>query len=245
MRNIINGRLLSAATVYLRPQTPMVEIKTSSSPTRYQTALLYLAGVRILVHRLWVRVFGSAEPPPIAWREVRLLCLGLDGAGKSSLIKRAGDMSAAKGIDSSITPTNGFGVHTCTVKPDWKCELWEVGGAAAVRQFWMRYATPDTHGLLWVVDGTDSKRLGESAQCLKELLTECKLLRSRPLLVLVSKADIGGGLSEEAAAEGMALTALAARGLHIGPRKVRVASAFDGRGVAEGLRWLCDGEEVV
>ena len=60
-------------------------------------------------------------------------------------------------------------MRTVTVSP-WKLELWEVGGSPVTRAFWNHYASTDTHGLLWVIDGADASRLDESAHLLRELL---------------------------------------------------------------------------
>ena len=212
----------------------------ATQPTRSQTLALYWAGVRIMIHRLWVKIFGSSEPPPIDWRDARVLILGLDRAGKTSIVRRAGDAKAT--LDEQIAPTRGFSVHTVAVMPDWHCELWEIGGDSAMRPYWSRYATHDTCGVAWVVDGSDAARLGESARALADLYRDAPILRARPLLVLVSKADVSGPLvSAEAAAEGLGLDALASSGQWSGPRKVQAVSAADGRGLEESLLWLCEG----
>ena len=212
----------------------------ATSPSYSQTLALYLGGLRILVHRLWVKVFGSSEPPSIAWRDRRILLVGLDGSGKSSLVRRAADSTAA--LDAQVAPTRGFAVHTVNVLPDWHCELWEIGGAANMRPYWPRYATYETEGVAWVVDGADVARLGESARALAELYRGAPILRSLPLLILVTKTDAPEPLmSAEAAAQGLALEALAASGACSGPRKVYAVSAADGRGLEQSLRWVCGG----
>ena len=207
------------------------------SPTTRQTLLLYWAGLRILMHRLMRRLFGSSAPPPIEWRELRCLLVGLDGAGKSSLVRRAGDASAD--IDVELPRTSGFSVRTVTVAPDFKCELWEIGGAAEVRAFWPRYATRQTDAVAWVVDGANPSRLGESARALAELLRAAPHLRTLPLLVLVTKADQPQVLGAAAVSDGLGLDALGAQGLSYGPRKVQPVSAADGRHLEDSLRWLC------
>ena len=60
-------------------------------------------------------IFGSSEPPPIDWRDARVLILGLDRAGKTSIVRRAGDAKAT--LDEQIAPTRGFSVHTVAVMP--------------------------------------------------------------------------------------------------------------------------------
>jgi signal recognition particle receptor subunit beta len=207
--------------------------------TTQQMLALAWAGARIMLHRFFKQVFGSREPPPIDWLQVRALCLGLDGAGKSSLARRAFDATAT--LDESMQPTNGFNVRTVTVPPHFQCELWEIGGAPTMRPFWSRYAKPGLRGLVWVVDGADPSRLGESGQTLEKLLLESPNLAVLPLLVLVGKADLPSALGSAAVAEGLGLEALAKQGLIRGPRNVQSVSAVDGANLVESLRWLCEG----
>ena len=77
------------------------------------------------------------------------------------------------------------------VSAPWRLELWDIGGAPAVRPFWRRHAAPETRALVWVVDASDAARLAESAAALAPMLAEPRLARL-PLLVFANKADIGG-----------------------------------------------------
>lgn len=215
--------------------------QTSTKPSTSQTLALYVAGARIMLHRLIRRIFGSSEPPPTDWVDARILLVGLDGAGKSSLTRRAGDSTAQ--LDASIASTSGFAVKTVTVLPHWRIELWEIGGAAAMRPFWPRYATQSTDGIAWVVDGADAARLSESAQALAELLRGAPSLRDLPLLVLVSKADLAAAASQsvDSVKAALGLDELARQGLSVGPLKVQLVSAADGRNLDESLCWVCAG----
>ena len=67
-------------------------------------------------------------PSAVVWYEARVLCLGLDGAGKTSVLQRAADRSDAV----PVTPTTGFNVKTLTLLPDWKIDVWDIGGAATL-----------------------------------------------------------------------------------------------------------------
>ena len=169
------------------------------------------------------------------WLQARLLCLGLDGSGKTSLLKRAADDSAEH---SSSEPTRGFSVRTVVLPPNIKAEVWDLGGGPSVRPFWGRYATYDTHGLIWVVDSADAARMAESRAALRALLGEQAMLRRLPLLVLASKADLPGAVDEVATALSLGLDDLQSAQLALGTRCVRSVSAADGRGLRDALEWM-------
>jgi len=188
-----------------------------------------------LLRRLWHRLlFWRQHESPVAWREAKVLCLGLDNAGKSSLLRRASDMSAAPGLSDDILPTTGFNVRTITV-PDCKLEVWDIGGGAALRPFWFRYATWDVGGLIWVVDSIDDSRLPETATALANLLAAAPMLRKLPLLVLLTKADLMGARGADSVAETLGLAELSLGG---GLQRVQAVSAIDGRELVDALRWL-------
>ena len=128
--------------------------------------------------------------------------------------------------------------------------LWDTEAAAAATattspaqaQLGLKSYRGDATGVRHaVVDGADASRLAESALALLALLRDAWLLRTRPLLVLVSKAELDGALDADAVAAGLGLPALAAQGLVRGTPKVLQVSAVDGRNLADGFRWCCEG----
>ena len=199
--------------------------------TLYQDALLYLAGARIMFSRLFRKPKEQIE-----WQMVRFLCLGLDGAGKTCMLRIAADPSMT--CELPVEPTNGFKVRTIEVEPDCKAEVWDIGGSATLRPYWSRYATPGTDGLIWVVDGSAEGRLRESSEALRELLVQAAVLRSMPLLIAVSKSDQPAALSESAVSQGLHLEDLHREHLSVGPRRVSLVSASDGNCISEAFQWL-------
>eukprot|EP00842_Homolaphlyctis_polyrhiza_P002083 jgi/Hompol1/2876/HPOL_006206-RA len=66
-------------------------------------------------------------------KEVRILLLGLDNAGKTSLLKRL----AGEDI-TEIKPTQGFNIKT--VQQDGiKMNVWDIGGQQSIRPYWRNY----------------------------------------------------------------------------------------------------------
>jgi GTPase SAR1 family protein len=169
---------------------------------------------------------------------MRVLCLGLDGAGKTSVLLRAADATATL---EGVEPTNGFKVRTVIVEPNCRAEVWDIGGGQNLRPYWSRYATPETDGLMWVLDGTDAARFTEACDALHDVLRRSILLRSLPLLVLVTKADLaaaGAVPTAEEASVGLGLDALKQERLALGPHLIQVVSAVDGRNLAKALKWM-------
>ena len=193
----------------------------------YEKILMAVAAIRIICYKLKTAIFGA--PTPIVLLEVRVLCLGLDGAGKTSILARAASGEAP----GAVEPTSGFHVRPIVSAP-WRLELWDIGGAPAVRPFWRRYAAPETRALVWVVDASDAARLAESAAALAPMLAEPRLARL-PLLVFANKADVGGW--DAGVVTDDAITAALGLGGRAECQLVR-CSAVDGRCVADGFEWL-------
>ncbi|TPX72743.1 hypothetical protein SpCBS45565_g00176 [Spizellomyces sp. 'palustris'] len=121
-------------------------------------------------------------------KEIRILMLGLDNAGKTTILKRI------NGEDiSTISPTLGFNIKTL-VHNDYKLNIWDVGGQKSIRSYWRNYFE-QTDGLVWVVDSADRPdRLEDCRRELKSLLLE-ERLAGASLLIFANKQDLSGALS--------------------------------------------------
>ena len=77
--------------------------------------------------------------------ERRILILGLDGAGKTTILYRlqVGDVV-------TTIPTIGFNVETVTYKK-LKFQVWDLGGQASIRPYWRCYYA-NTDAVIYVVD---------------------------------------------------------------------------------------------
>ena len=66
-------------------------------------------------------------------KEVRVLVLGLDNAGKTTVLKKF------NGEDiSTISPTLGFSIKTLEYK-GFKLNVWDIGGQQTIRSYWRNY----------------------------------------------------------------------------------------------------------
>ena len=98
-------------------------------------------------------------------REVRLLMLGLDNAGKTTVVKKFN----GEDIDL-IPPTLGFNIETLEYR-GFKLNIWDVGGQTSLRSYWRNYFE-QTDGLIWVVDSADRARLHDCRAELEALLQQ-------------------------------------------------------------------------
>jgi ADP-ribosylation factor-like protein 2 len=62
--------------------------------------------------------------------EIRLLLLGLDNAGKSSLFGESLD---------EVSPTLGFDIRTLEWQNKIRANVWDIGGQETIRHFWRNY----------------------------------------------------------------------------------------------------------
>uniref|UniRef100_A0A0K8TSA1 ADP-ribosylation factor-like protein 2 n=1 Tax=Tabanus bromius TaxID=304241 RepID=A0A0K8TSA1_TABBR len=122
-------------------------------------------------------------------KEMRILLLGLDNAGKTTILKRFN----GEPIDT-ISPTVGFNIKTLEHR-GFTLNIWDVGGQKSLRSYWKNYFEC-TDGLVWVVDSADRMRLDACREELRTLLQE-ERLAGATLLVLANKQDLPGALTAQ------------------------------------------------
>lgn len=66
-------------------------------------------------------------------KELRLLLLGLDNAGKTTLLKQL----ASEDV-SHVTPTAGFNIKS-VLSNGFKLNVWDIGGQRKIRPYWRNY----------------------------------------------------------------------------------------------------------
>ncbi|XP_051869950.1 ADP-ribosylation factor-like protein 9 [Pristis pectinata] len=119
-------------------------------------------------------------------REKQILVLGLDGAGKTSILNSL----ASCNVKRKTSPTQGFNA-VCIHTGGFKLDFLEIGGNYNLRSYWNLYLSK-AHLLIYVVDSTDQERLSLAGQELRQLLRKDPSL---PLVLLANKQDLAGALS--------------------------------------------------
>ena len=160
-------------------------------------------------------------------QEVRLLILGLDNAGKTTVMKKI------SGEDiHEISPTVGFNIKSLEYK-GYVLNIWDVGGQKTIRTYWRNYFE-QTDGIIWVVDSVDRFRLQECRQQLRDILAQEKLAGAS-LLVFANKQDLGGALKFEEIAACLGLDDEDVGGRHW---SIFGCSAVTGVGLENGFDWI-------
>ncbi|XP_043279112.1 ADP-ribosylation factor-like protein 3 [Venturia canescens] len=119
--------------------------------------------------------------------ERRVLLLGLDGAGKTSVMNQA-VAADAHGNSYKIppAPTHGFAVYRLKNGP-YTYNVWEFGGAEDTRTYWSNFLQ-DTDLLIFMVDASNATKLSLAVSTLKELLGDQRM-DNVPILVVANKQD--------------------------------------------------------
>merc|ERR1712216_40261 len=157
-------------------------------------------------------------------QEVRILMLGLDNSGKTSILKRLSDEDI-----THIMPTQGFNIKSL-LHEGFKLNVWDIGGRKTIRPYWKNYFE-NTDALIYVVDSSDRRRLEEAAMELSELLEEDKL-SGIPVLIFANKQDLISAVPAEELVEELQLM-----GIKDGTWQIQACSAKNGTGLEEGMKW--------
>ncbi|KAL7448142.1 hypothetical protein ACHAWC_001894 [Mediolabrus comicus] len=146
-------------------------------------------------------------------KEVRILILGLDNAGKTTILRKF----CGESVDT-IEPTLGFNIKTLEHK-NYQLNVWDVGGQKTIRAYWRNYFER-TDGLIWVVDSADRARLEICKIELNNLLAQEKLAGANDIADALS-------LKDDVSFENRHWS-------------IRGCSAMTGEGLVEGMDWMVD-----
>jgi len=167
--------------------------------------------------RIWERLFSK--------KEMRILMVGLDAAGKTTILYKL-----KLGEVVTTIPTIGFNVETVEYKTI-SFTVWDVGGQNKIRALWRHYYQ-NTQGVIFVIDSNDRERIEDAREELQKMLNEDEL-RDAVLLVFANKQDLPNAMTAAEITDKLQLHSLRNRNWFI-----QSTCATTGDGLYEGLDWL-------
>ncbi|KAI9473179.1 Arf GTPase arf1 [Coemansia sp. RSA 989] len=171
--------------------------------------------------------FSSLFQSLFSKKEMRILMVGLDAAGKTTILYKL-----KLGEIVTTIPTIGFNVETVEYK-NISFTVWDVGGQDKIRPLWRHYFQ-NTQGIIFVVDSNDRDRIAEARDELQRMLSEDEL-RDAILLVFANKQDLPNAMNNEEIVEMLNLSTIRHRQWYI-----QKTCATSGEGLYEGLEWLSE-----
>ncbi|KAK7332630.1 hypothetical protein VNO80_29385 [Phaseolus coccineus] len=197
----------------------------ASSSSKIHAELKWLKSFCILKLDNMGLSFGKIFSRLCAKKEMRILMVGLDAAGKTTILYKL-----KLGEIVTTIPTIGFNVETVEYK-NISFTVWDVGGQDKIRPLWRHYFQ-NTQGLIFVVDSNDRDRVVEAKDELHRMLNEDEL-RDAVLLVFANKQDLPNAMNAAEITDRLGLNSLRQRHWYI-----QSTCATSGEGLYEGLDWL-------
>ena len=168
-------------------------------------------------------------------KNAKILFLGLDNAGKSTLLQMLKDDRMAQ-LEPTTHPQSEE-----LVMGNIKFRTFDLGGHQMARKIWKDYFA-QVDGIVYMVDSADRERFDISRTELEYLLN-CEDLQNTPFVILGNKIDLRDAASEDELRAGLGIDSYGYYGKGKVPEGVRPVELFMcsvslKRGYAEGFRWL-------
>ena len=169
-----------------------------------------------------------------AEKKAKILILGLDNAGKTTLTKYVNTGA----FQAGIAPTIGQNIDTINYE-GWDITTVDVAGQQQFRFLWEIHY-PGCSAVIFVIDAADIERLPEARDLLKIHVFDNLLIEKVPTLILANKQDL-----TEAIQAPLMIQLLS---LHL-DMKDRTFAVFDcsaltGKGVLAAFTWLVNQLEL-
>ncbi|CAL8304954.1 unnamed protein product [Lota lota] len=169
-----------------------------------------------------------------SFQSLHIVIVGLDSAGKTSLLYRLKLQEFVNTI-----PTKGFNTEKIRVALGGSSraisfQVWDVGGQEKLRPLWRSF-TRRTDGMVFVVDASEPERVEEARVELHKISRTVEN-QGVPVLIAATKQDVAAALTAAQLEKLLAVQELSAATLH----HVQGCSALDGQGLQAGLEKLHD-----
>ena len=179
--------------------------------------------------QLWDALLTSLG---LAGKEGSLLLLGLDNAGKTTLLHRlrTGDIRPFPPTDRPYQDSFQHGRI--------QFQAWDLGGHEAVRHLWEDYVSTQVSAVVFIIDAADNERLEEAGYELDALIGE-KLLEGLPIAVLLNKCDLETAMSTSEICQRIDYDNLVKTQ---GAERMSIfrISVLEGEGYQDAFRWISE-----
>ncbi|KAF8698663.1 hypothetical protein HU200_034912 [Digitaria exilis] len=179
-----------------------------------------------LFYGLWKYVFTKDE--------FRVLILGVDKAGKTTLLEKLKSIYLkGEGLPPDrVVPTVGLNIGRIE-DANAKLVFWDLGGQVGLRTIWEKYYE-EAHAIIYVIDAATASSFEDAKSALEKVIRH-EHLRGAPLLIVANKQDLPGVINDEELAKFLHLKELDER-----PYMFQAVSAYDGRGIKSAIDWLVE-----
>ena len=171
-------------------------------------------------------------------KEGSLVVLGLDNAGKTTMLHRLRTGGDVRSFPPTDRPHQTEKFEAPNVQGgSIKFQAWDMGGHEAVRHLWEDYVC-ESSAVLFLIDAVDSNRFEEAGFELDALIGE-KIVEGLPVAILLNKCDLEEAASTADICERIQYDAL--RKMQ-GDDKISVfrMSVLRGEGYQAAFRWVAD-----
>ncbi len=164
-------------------------------------------------------------------KNAKILFLGLDNAGKTSLLHMLKDDRLIASTPTQHPNMEELNMGSVSFK------AWDLGGHVQARHVWETYMT-EVDGVVFMVDASDGARILEASRELNHLLG-LDALSGVSFLVLGNKIDKAGCLPGDEVATLLGITGSEGR-QGVRPIGLFMCSVVRRSGYGDGFRWLME-----
>ena len=167
-------------------------------------------------------------------RSGRVLLLGLDNAGKTTLLHMLRDDHV-----STHAPTQRATKEEIQIF-NTRLECFDLGGHEEARDIWKDYFV-SANAIIYMVDASDPRRFGETRKELNSILMN-EGLKHVPIAVLGNKIDLITAVGEETLRQQLGLTQTTGKTgrMTLRPIELFMCSITERHGYPQALQWLTD-----